>query len=1294
MGLLRTSIERGKSFTQRMRASRWPWRIGVTLVTVLVLYGVVGFIGVPYALRRVLTEVVAAQIHRTVTVAKIRFNPYRLRLEADHLHISDRNPQRPFVDLGHLRVKVSWSSLLRFAPIIGELYTDELAVHIVRTGEQAFNFSDLIAGSPPPPGAPPPASKPFHFAVSNIQLNDGAIAFDDQLLGQEHKVEHIRLALPFIANLPAAVDIYAQPFLQMIVDGSRFHLNGATKPFERSQDTVLDLSLHRFDLTRYIAYVPAKLPLKLKSGLLSTMLHLHFLLKDDQPRIRLDGGAALEQVDLEDNAGAPLASIKRVVADFDAIEPLENIVHLKRFYVAGLDAHLTRNADGTTNLSTLGGGSVAAPAPTAAASNPAAAATPSATIAATPQATVTPSPTPAPQPLSAQAQIAAPVALPAPAGTATPAAKSPLDFALGSFELADSTVEVIDRSQPTPASVKLVALHAKLADLRTLGANVAPYELGANVEGGGVLALKGNLELSKYQIATDATIDRLDLPALKAFAAPVLNGNLAAGKLSANASVKTDFSPGKLNLHVEPASAAIEQFDLRGSNAQEDLIAWDRFAIAIGQIDLVSHQALISEVKAEGLKLAVQRDRQGRLNLVSLLRTNPSSSSPQAPRSQNGKQRHAREAAPALPARASPVSSAPQWQYRIAAVLIDQAAIHAIDEHAAKPIKVDITPLEIGLKDISSDLTKPIAVTLDAVVNGKGTLKIDGTAIPAPLDAKLRIAAKRLDLTAINAYAGDQLNATIAAAALTMNGVATATQRHDVLRAGYRGDLTLGGVRMLDKLTGDNFLRWNSFNASHIAADYGDGPPRIKIGGLALANFYARIILRSDGKLNLKDILANPQEAPKSLTQINPEPAAAPPRPASTPVATEPPPAAKPLPVDLAIGGITLQGGHVNYTDNFIQPHYTADLTDIGGKIGALGTGSTTPAEVVLQGQVNGSAPLAINGTVNPLAPPAFVDLEAKANAIELTGLSPYATKYTGYPIVKGALTVDVHYRLEHQNLSANNHIYIDQLTFGDKVASKDALNLPIRLAVSLLKDSRGVIDLNIPVSGSLNDPQFSIGGVIWQVVKNLILKAVTAPFSLISGAVNAVAGGNGSAEALNHIEFAPGYATLTPAGLTRLDTIAKVLTDRSALQLDIAGRIDPRVDRDGLRQAKVDHEVQLQKIKDTVESEGGGAVTVTKDEYDEYLKKAYKAAQFEKPRNLIGLTKSLPPDAMKQLMITNTSVTDDDLHHLADARADAVRAALSPKIDPARLFIVPPKLTADDIKDSSPTTRVDLSLQ
>ncbi|HXZ86952.1 MAG TPA: DUF748 domain-containing protein, partial [Candidatus Binataceae bacterium] len=465
------------------------------------------------------------------------------------------------------------------------------------------------------------------------------------------------------------------------------------------------------------------------------------------------------------------------------------------------------------------------------------------------------------------------------------------------------------------------------------------------------------------------------------------------------------------------------------------------------------------------------------------------------------------------------------------------------------------------------------------------------------------------------------------------------------------------------------------------------------------ADFYARIILDRNGRLNLSDITTNPQAAPKSLTREQtaaapaavpsptPTPAPTPPAAAASPAAPGQPgaPAAKPINADIEVDRITLEGGHVNYTDDFIKPNYSANLTEIGGKVGAFGTHTTTPADVALQGKVNGSAPIGITGSINPLAPMAYVNIGAKADGIELTNLTPYSTKYTGYPIIKGTLTLDVHYLLDQNNLTANNHIFIDQFTFGDRVESKDATNLPVRLAVALLKNSKGQIDLNLPVSGSLSDPQFSIGGVIWQVFKNLIVKAATSPFSLIAAAF-----GGGESQELSYIEFAPGYATLTPDSISRLTTIAKALKDRTGLRMGIAGRVDPEFDRAGLREAKVERLVREQAEEAGVEAKA----PLSQDEYDKYLKRAYKAAEFPKPKDFMGFNKSLPPDEMKKLLITNMAVTDQDLKKLADARADAVRGWMAKQIDPGRLFESAPQLDAKGISDKGKTTRADLSLQ
>jgi len=806
--------------------------------------------------------------------------------------------------------------------------------------------------------------------------------------------------------------------------------------------------------------------------------------------------------------------------------------------------------------------------------------------------------------------------------------------------------------------------------------------MNAKLSGGGTLKLDGTLDLVHSRAKTEIAVDQVDLPALQPFAQANLAAAIASGKLSTHATADANFATGQFNLHAEPATLALENLEVRPLQGHEKAVQFTRLGVTVGQIDLATHQAMIKEVRLDGLDLFVRRGSRGDLNLLSLLRA-PAPPARSAPTGERRRETIRKEQPPP----ASPPASS--WQFQVASVRLEKSTIRFEDHTVAPLASLTVAPMNLHLKDVSSDFARPIGVDLEGTLNRKGGFKITGTAALTPLKASLHVTTERLALEAGDPYVASNLNATIRKAALTTKGDLDMAIEGGHLRVGYRGDATLGNVQILDKLTSDSFVSWNAFSARRIDFAYGGAAPKVHIGAVSLADFYARIILNRDGKLNLMDITANPQAAPTSLTRAEPAanraaPAAAPP----------PVPPAEPIKADIAIGRITLKGGKVNYSDYFIKPNYSADLTEIEGKVGPFGTSSTTPAGVTVDGKVEGSAPINIDGSINPLAPMAFVDIKAKADGIELIGLSPYSTKYTGYPIVKGTLTMDVHYLLDQDKLTAENKILIDQFTFGDRVESPDATNLPVRLAISLLKDAQGRINLDVPVSGSLSDPQFSIGGVIWGVIKNLIVKAVTSPFSLLESVV-----GSGSSAEMGYIEFKPGFSTLTPASQTKLAAVAKLLQDKPSLGLEICGRVDPTVDREGLRDAMVAQLVAAQMIK----ASGGAAtgsgdlvVDETSSDYDKYLARAYKAADFpDKPRNFVGLTRTLPPAEMKKLLIANMKVTDQDLPKLAEARANAVRKWLSNnKVDPGRLFSVPPKLNADGISDKGKTSRVDLSLK
>jgi uncharacterized protein involved in outer membrane biogenesis len=1070
-------------------------RIGVTVGAVIVLFGFVGVAGVPPLLRHIMTGPVAAALNRPVRVGVIGFNPYTLKLDLDQLQVGEPGTSQPFIDIGHLRIRVSWASLFRLALVVKELRVERPVIHLVRTAEQRFNVSDLLDR----PVRVDRAHTPFRFAVSNLQLNDGTVHFDDKVLGGRHTVEQVQIGVPFISNLPADVEIAVVPFLRMVIDGSPLEISGKATPFSMPPASVVDLTLQQLDLSRYRTYLPQETPIRLARGMLSCSVEVYVVNEDSQPSMRLSGTMALDELDLRDSANAPLLELKHAMTTLTDVAPLEHVVHLGRTSIDGFTVHAVRNHDGTTNITSLMGRLA---------------------------------------PYSgAQAQTTS---------GAKPA--TPMDLPLQAFELSDGTLHITDHSGARPIALALQDIHVELHNLRTIGQIPASFVIGAHLSGGGSVALKGRLDLAQSQIMSDVSLDQIDLPALQDLAPSVLDARFMAGQLSVQANVQTSFGFGQFNVHAEPATVSLDQVELHPHGQRETPITWTRLRASIAQVDWAERQVTVHEMRADGVRVFVRRERDGGVSLASLIRVPD----------------------PLIPLDAASSASVSAWHYRIPSLAIDSAEAHIEDAAAPHRIELVVAPMQLHLKDLSSDPSEPIGLELDATLNRQGRFNITGTAVPAPFQAKLRIATHEIDLTAMEPYVSDMLNATISSATLTMNGALALATAHDKLRVSYQGDATLGNVRMLDTVTSESVLRWNSFSASRIDAEIGSGPPKVQIGMLALTDFDTRLILKSNGSLNILDMMESPRSMPASLTPAQPASDDQTPATSSAPAAIT----ARPIDAEIELAGMTLQGGHVNFTDHFIKPNYTADLSDIAGTVGPFGTHATAPAAVALQGQVNGSAPIAINGAVNPLAPMAFVDLKAKADGIELTGLTPYSAKYTGYPIVKGTLTIDVHYLLDQGQLTADNHLFIDQFTFGDRVESRDATTLPVRLAVALLKNARGEIAVDVPVTGSLSDPQFSLSGVILDAFLNLIVKAVTSPFSLIASAF-------GTQEDLDYVEFPPGLATLTPDSQQKLATIAQALQDRPALRLDISGRVDPQFDREGLREARLASLIRMQKIKD-----------------------------------------------------------------------------------------------------------------
>lgn len=624
------------------------------------------------------------------------------------------------------------------------------------------------------------------------------------------------------------------------------------------------------------------------------------------------------------------------------------------------------------------------------------------------------------------------------------------------------------------------------------------------------------------------------------------------------------------------------------------------------------------------------------------------------------------------------------WKISLASLQGDKVGATFDDSSVTPKAKTIVSDLSFELNDLVTDASKPAKLNASLKLNGQGVAKFNGEVTSSPFKAKIAFDMQSIELLPLQPYFSQWLNVEITQGKISTNGVADIKEKTNSSAsssagfAGIEGSVTanvsVNDFYSVDKINAADFVSWKSLHVDKILALF--APQSISVGDVALSDFYARVIVGRDGKLNLMQVL---KEASAPTTHVVPD--------ASkgnvvskkqrdkgdkSQVAQG---SAEPS-MPIKISRVTLQGGRVRFTDNFVKPNYTANLKQLGGRITGLSSEAGTVANLDIRGSYDGVAPVVVNARVNPLAAKPYLDLKAEVKGVELTSLSTYAGKYAGYEIDKGKLSLFVTYKIDNDKLEAENRLFLDQLTFGDRVDSPDATSLPVKLAVALLKNRNGEIDINLPISGSLNDPDFSIGGIVVKMFVNMLVKAVTSPFALLGSMF-------GSGEELSNIAFAPGYALITPGAKTKLDSLVKALIDRPALKLEIEGKGDSAVDIEGIKRARLDRLVKVQRRSSPVAA-GGDVDAIDTDsvpakEYPALLARVYKAAKFPKPRNMIGLAKDLPVEEMEKLLMANFEVTEDDLLEIADQRARAARDYLIAQgVSSERLFLRPGTVSAN----------------
>ena len=1312
---------RGKNLCSQaaaiVRSPKWlrraAWAVGAWLLLWALAYALV-----PVVLKSQIEKSGSEKLGRRVTVGVIDFKPWSLELTINDLAIAkaaatggSAPPAQapspalsPQLQIKRIYIDAELESLWRLVPVVDAIRIDEPALSLTHLGQGRYDIDDILEKLNTPDATPPkPAGEPPRFALYNLEISGGHMDFVDQSVHKTQELRDLHLALPFLSNLPSKLQIKVSPHLAFKLNGAVFDTAAVGTPFAQTRKSEANITLRDLDLKPYLGYWPASLPFRLQSAVLNADAKVAF---EQTPAtlVRISGTVTADKVVLLDaKAPAPgpeLLTLARIKVSMDDVRPLDQFVKLSTVELTEPTLSVTRNRAGQLNL--------LPPQSQTTTKKIADEGRPQRTTSQKDQKVQAAAP-------AWQVQVAKLALRGGRVNWLDETLASPARVRLGGLRLDASAIAMpFKASAPLQFTGSLSLEQASPAARPTTKSKVrAAAPEPAPPEGPARLSFSGSATDQAAKLTATVAAWPLDMAAkyVGQFLLPALNGQLDA-ELGVNWQAAAADKPQTLQITAPKIAVS----DVQLAQGKTSLVSVKRVELAQIDIDVPGQTFKAGKMLLNQPKARVERGHDQRWMYEHWLVTQGITPPPAAPKITSQTTSKA-------------ATSTPSWAVAINDVLLDGGSLSFSDQAGAKPVAFEVTALKAQLGDLVLDdrpaakaqaaRLMPLTVSLRLAAGRlpPGKLDFKGSVGLAPLQAKGQLEASRLPVQAFEPYFGEALNIKLLRADTSFKGRVAYRQLPAGPEAQVAGDLALEDFKANTLAPSEELLAWKALNVRGLSvALEPTKATRVDVKETVLSDFFARVIVTPEGRINLQDLLkpaatadaktasaATPptQNAPEKIVNSGRDTgiSGTKDQKAGVPVASAPASATatSPSPI-MNFGPISLINGKVLFSDHFIKPNYSADLTELTGKLSAFSSEAPraadgTPAvpamaDLELRGKAEGTASLEILGKLNPLAKPLALDITGKVRDLELPPLSPYAIKYSGYGIERGKLSVDVNYVvLPNGQLTAKNKLVLNQLSFGDKVAGSTA-SLPVKLAVALLADRNGVIDLDLPISGSLNDPQFSLGPIIIKVILNVIVKAITAPFSLLAHALG------GSGEELSMVGFSAGSAQLSVAAKSGLDKVAKALTDRPTLRLTVVGTSSLEAEREAFKRARLDDMVRAEKRS---KADGQGAkpdeagVNVSPAEYPALLKEVYKHADLPKPRNLIGLTKDLPVPEMEKLLLASIKADGESMHALAEKRGAVVRDYLASRNLPLeRIFLGAVKAEPPDAKW---TPRAELNL-
>jgi Domain of Unknown Function (DUF748) len=602
--------------------------------------------------------------------------------------------------------------------------------------------------------------------------------------------------------------------------------------------------------------------------------------------------------------------------------------------------------------------------------------------------------------------------------------------------------------------------------------------------------------------------------------------------LNLGLSARLESRPSGLAGVADNVGVALGRVTVRSAE-KTPLVALERIAVDGGRIDLGARQVSVSRVGVNGGATTVVRDASGDIALLAALRPAEPPKPVRRPAS--------RPSATAPTAKAAP--AAKPWSVAVTALELADHRV-AITDRSVKPaVELGLAELKARVRDVRTDGKKawPFDASFRVVQGGRfaarGSVAPDG----GRADATLKLT--QLAMTPAQPYIAQMAAVVLRSGDVSTTGKLTYRAGADRPTVTYTGSADVERLAVMESAITEPVLAWKSLHAETI--QFGLAPDRLEIDEVRLTDLDGRLVIFKDKTVNIAQLM-KPEAAQPSAQS-----------PSALPTTAERQPASA-FPV--SVRRLRLDNSSMNYADLSLVLPFATRIHALNGVVAGLGSDANSRATVKLDGQVDEFGSVKVEGALSALQPKVFTDLAVTFRNVPMPTLSPYSATFAGRRIVAGSMNLDLEYKIDHSELLGDNKVVLERLKLGERVESPGAMRLPLDLAIAILTDSQGRIDIAMPVRGNVDNPEFSYGHVIWQALVTVITKVATAPFR----ALGSLFGGGG--EKFEAVTFEPGSDVVPPPEREKLKRVTEVLGKRPALKLTVHGGYDTKLDGEALR--------------------------------------------------------------------------------------------------------------------------------